>query len=603
MANHPVFGNITNISRNFVEKNDAKRRNRNLRLKVSQGTNLATQGNLPDDKTERVDGAENVISVNPNLTYPLCEANHWLTRCHLFKGKSYEERYKFVREKGLCDNCLQSGHVASTCPKQSFCQVSNCKLKHRKHATFLHPKREQPERPEHQSISSTSGTASNEPNVRAQNSFVGVSEGPCGSTGAGAPSIGLAVVPVKVKAKGKGAVIETYAFLDPGSNTSFCTDQLIERLGATGTKTTLSLTTMSDKDAKSQSLVVCLEISNLCGNHTIELPNVFSRPSLPITVDDIPRQTDVDRWAYLQSIHVPHIDAEIELLIGNDAPNVLEPKEIRESKDGGPYAVRTLFGWTINGPLGRMSSSSSTTNRIQSSADLSTQFEKFCEMEFNDSQFTVEKTLSQEDKTALHTMEQSVRLRDGHYEVALPWKVFPPNLPNNKTQAEQRLLSLKKRLVRNPELHQKYSAFMEDLVEKGYARRVPEDQEIKPSWYLPHYPVIHPHKPSKVRVVFDCAVRFQGASLNERILQGPDLTNTLIGVLSRFRQESTAVMPDVEQMFYQQLVPVKDCNFLRCLWWPGGDFESAPQEFQMRVHVFGCLLPKLCQLTVEKSSH
>ena len=46
------------------------------------------------------------------------------------------------------------------------------------------------------------------------------------------------VVPVKVKAKGKEAVVETYAFLDPGSNTSFCTDQLTERLGATRMKTT-----------------------------------------------------------------------------------------------------------------------------------------------------------------------------------------------------------------------------------------------------------------------------------------------------------------------------------------------------------------------------
>ena len=38
-----------------------------------------------------------------------------------------------------------------------------------------------------------------------------------------------------------------------------------------------------------------------------------------------------------------------------------------------------------------MSSLSRTANRIQSSANLRTQFEKFCEMEFNDSQFTVEK--------------------------------------------------------------------------------------------------------------------------------------------------------------------------------------------------------------------
>ena len=86
VANHPVFGSVTNISRNFLDKNDAKRRNRHPRLKVYQGTKLATQGNFPDDKTELVGSAEDVVSVNPNFKCPLCEANHWLTRCHLFKG-------------------------------------------------------------------------------------------------------------------------------------------------------------------------------------------------------------------------------------------------------------------------------------------------------------------------------------------------------------------------------------------------------------------------------------------------------------------------------------------------------------------------------------
>jgi len=33
---------------------------------------------------------------------------------------------------------------------------------------------------------------------------------------------------------------------------------------------------------------------------------------------------------------------------------------------------------------------------------------------------------SMEDKKALRTMEQSVKLQDGHYQVALPWREFPP---------------------------------------------------------------------------------------------------------------------------------------------------------------------------------
>ena len=257
--------------------------------------------------------------------------------------------------------------------------------------------------------------------------------------------------------------------------------------------------------------------------------------------------------------------------------------------------MRTLLGWTINGPLSRPSKSSRTTNRIQSHAALDEQFAHFCEMEFNDSQFSIEKGGSQDDKRALAIMEESVELCDGHYEIALPWKVFPPDLPNNKIVAERRLGLLKKRLVKDPELHQKYSVFMDDLFDQGHARRVPENQRASsPAWYLPHHPVTHPQKPDKVRVVFDCAAKFQNVSLNQQILQGPDLTNSLTGVLTRFRERSIAVMADIEKMFYQVRVPTENSKYLRFLWWPGGDMEKEPEEFQMLVHLFGGVASPSC---------
>ena len=168
-------------------------------------------------------------------------------------------------------------------------------------------------------------------------------------------------------------------------------------------------------------------------------------------------QSDVDRWPYLKDINLPYIEAEVDLLIGSDVPMALEPQEVKRSDGGGPYAVQTLLGWTLNGPLGRPNSSNHTANRIQSHANLNLQFERFCEMEFNDSQFSTEKGMSQEDKRALTIMEESAELRDGHYEIALPWKVFPPELPNNKIVAEHRLGLLKKRLIKDPGLHQKYT--------------------------------------------------------------------------------------------------------------------------------------------------
>jgi len=80
----------------------------------------------------------------------------------------------------------------------------------------------------------------------------------------------------------------------------------------------------------------------------------------------------------------------------------------------------------------------------------------------------------------------------------------------------------------------------------------PHDNRI---WYIPHHGVYHPNKPGKIRVVFDCSCQYLGSSLNKALLQGPDLTNSLVGVLIRFRQEPIAVMADVEAMFHQVRVP------------------------------------------------
>ena len=52
----------------------------------------------------------------PAVRCPLCESSHWLKHCELFKAKSFEEGHLFTRKKGLCDNCLRSGHMAHDCP-------------------------------------------------------------------------------------------------------------------------------------------------------------------------------------------------------------------------------------------------------------------------------------------------------------------------------------------------------------------------------------------------------------------------------------------------------------------------------------------------------
>jgi len=75
--------------------------------------------------------------------------------------------------------------------------------------------------------------------------------------------------------------------------------------------------------------------------------------------------------------------------------------------------------------------------------------------------------------------------------------------------------------------------------------------------------------------------------LNDNLLQGPDLTNNLITVLLRFRQDVVGVVADIKQMFYQVRVQDEDRDAFRFLWFPDGDLNQHPAEFRMNVHIFG----------------
>ena len=170
------------------------------------------------------------------------------------------------------------------------------------------------------------------------------------------------MVPVKVRAKGSNTLLSTYAFLDGGSNTIFCSDQLLKDLGVRVVDTTLSLTTMERENSIKASSLVQFEVFDLDENNFIELPLVFSTPELPISSEGVPRQEDVDRWPHLKGIHIAEIDAHVGLQIGHNVPKPLEPKEVKESQDGGPYATRSLIGLAINAPLGRNGNTTRTTN-------------------------------------------------------------------------------------------------------------------------------------------------------------------------------------------------------------------------------------------------
>ena len=141
-------------------------------------------------------------------------------------------------------------------------------------------------------------------------------------------------------------------------------------------------------------------------------------------------------------------------------------------------------------------------------------------------------------------------------------------------------------MQRDPVFHAKYSSVVEKYQTEESSREVHGDglAKLKPVWYLPHHAVWHPRKPEEPRVVFDCASKSGGTSLNEELLRGPENTSSLIGVILRFRVSEVAVTADIKRMFHQVHVTR---GALCYLWWPNGDTSREPKTYQMLVPIFG----------------
>jgi hypothetical protein len=105
-------------------------------------------------------------------------------------------------------------------------------------------------------------------------------------------------------------------------------------------------------------------------------------------------------------------------------------------------------------------------------------------------------------------------------------------------------------MIKNPEHAESYSNQIKELEEMGFARKVTKE-EVKsndgPVHYISHHAVVRPEKKSTpVRIVFNSYATFKGHTLNK----GPDLLNSLFGVILRFRENSIAVCADISKMYH-----------------------------------------------------
>ena len=109
----------------------------------------------------------------------------------------------------------------------------------------------------------------------------------CGATSSvKQPRVCMKIVPVKVSGIDGGTEVETYAFLDGGSDTTLCLNELVDQLSLNGASTNFTLSTVSGS-YKRQGKEVQLQVKSLDNEECIVLDRVLSVSRIPVAEQSI----------------------------------------------------------------------------------------------------------------------------------------------------------------------------------------------------------------------------------------------------------------------------------------------------------------------------
>ena len=413
-ANIPELESLSTLTNPKVNKNPKPK------SKNDEGSSLSTSAKGSGDREPDPSNSSKSERPGPtNLNKCLfCGAVHKLDDRTDFSTKPFSQRRDFFFRERLCMGCAASrSHQVANCKKRLKCKTCSGM-----HPTCLHKEQTQ--------------------DSAAVSNCLSVCQLPDQSGGFDHTMI----VPVWVRPVGEPErEILQYAFLDDRSNVSFVSQTLCERFNLQGPATELLLTTMQQQNARVKTRKISgLEVLDYHRECVVKMPVAFTRELVSANRSQIPKPEVAREWQHLKPIAEKltpyHPDAEISILIGNNCPKAIRPREIVAGEDDEPYAQRTILGW---GVIGRVCKSRDeeggdrgVCNRVAAS-EIHSRFAfstkakeiinpenvlRVLETDFVETS-TKNKPYSVEDERFLRILEDGVKKRpDGHYEMPLPLK-------------------------------------------------------------------------------------------------------------------------------------------------------------------------------------
>lgn len=254
----------------------------------------------------------------------ICREDHRLFWCPQFKSMKPTERLQLVKDNRLCENCLLSNHIVSDCRKASVCSVPGCGKKHTK---FIHI--DQDRDSDMPGTEVTHHITANQIKIDKVDSDNNKPVNVC-----------VPVVPVLINDE-----YIVHAMLDSASTSTFCTRSLVQKLHLKGKVVNYTLDTLSKSQEHKCSEVVSFKLNTNDGD-CLKLNGVFVIDNIPFSSSPV----DVQYYSHLRDLPISRHVNSVDILIGQDHSEALMPLETRMGKRGDPFAIRTVLGWSLNGP-------------------------------------------------------------------------------------------------------------------------------------------------------------------------------------------------------------------------------------------------------------
>ena len=549
--------------------------------------------------------SKSVKTFQTKISNPDCKLcpnqQHTIRNCPKFLRMKVEDRFNFVKKRNLCLNCFSSSHDGKNCSSKYSCFTC-----HKRHNTLLHrddAKRQNNVKPhfnKNKTHYNPNNSSSSQKTNSIQSNALSIENSnqtstsnsqnvqSCVAASSSSVLLGTAIVQIFHL----GTFYPARALIDTGSEGSFITEQLFNRLKLPAQSVNARISGINN--GTSQSRKVCSLILSSHFNPGIRIEaNAFV---IPQVTGNIPScHLNISNFSDLSHLNLADSEfyrsSKVDLLIGCDLIPLIMRNGIKHNISGSLLAQETVFGWILSGPIPSSTISSFSTSIVLSEEDrLDKAISRFWEVE----ELPQKRFLSADDQFCEDLFVKTTkRSSDGRYIVSLPFKEdFPANieLGQSRSGAYAQFLRNETRLGKTPDIKADYDQVLLEYFHLDQMNLIPSPSfEVQNPlhFYLPHHAVLKPESTTtKLRVVFNASSKSSnGRSLNDILHIGPTLQMDLTLLVLRWRLFQYVFNADIEKMYRQILIEPSQTSFQRILFRESKDLKL--RDYELKTVTFG----------------